>query len=193
MTCVVGLVEGDTVYIGADSLGSDLSSSHCVVRSDEKVFVSGDLLMGFCGSFRAGQLIRYAFEAPDTGAKRTPMGYMVVDFIDALRESLAEHGARKKADDEEESFNGQLLVGYEGVLYSIEEDFDVGTHSDGHYAIGAGAQFAFGSLHATKGLIKDPRKRIEMALHAAAAYSSAVREPFTILAMTAGQPNEDDR
>lgn len=181
MTCVVGLVENGTIYMGADSLASDVVGTAIVGRSDEKVFVNGDVIMGFCGSFRVGQLLRHAFEVPEQPKKHgDDMAYMVIDFVDAIRTLQKEKGSMKK-EDEEESHPASLLVGYNGNLYAIEEDFDVGRPQDNYYAIGAGSQLAFGVMYATKDLGWDPKKRITVALEAATTYNNACRGPYTIL------------
>jgi ATP-dependent protease HslVU (ClpYQ) peptidase subunit len=182
LTCIVGLVEGGVAYMGGDTLASDPVGSHVVCRADEKVFKvnEGEFLMGFCGSYRVGQLLRYAFLPPRPEVDQDDMAYMLVDFVDAWRAVQKEKGALKKAD-EEESHPASVLVAYAGNLYAIEEDFDVGRPQENYYAIGAGSQFAFGSLHSTKGLIKDPKQRITMALDAASAYNASVRGPYTIV------------
>jgi ATP-dependent protease HslVU (ClpYQ) peptidase subunit len=184
MTCIVGLVEGDTIYLGGDSLASDEVGSHVVGRADEKVFINDEghvkVIMGFCGSFRAGQLLRHAFVPPDQPTKHDDMTYMVVDFVDALRTTLKEKGALKK-DDEEETHPMACMVGYKGHLYAIEEDFDVGRPQDNFYAIGAGGQIAFGALHATRNSGMPPRERVKLALEAAEKYNAACRGPHTIL------------
>jgi ATP-dependent protease HslVU (ClpYQ) peptidase subunit len=186
VTCVVGLVHGDTVYMGGDTLASDVVGTHVVGRVDEKVFVSSDFIMGFCGSYRVGQLLRYAFVPPDVPSRKDDMAYMVTDFVDALRVVQKDKGSLKKLDDEE-THPASILVGWRGNLYAIEEDFDVGRPADDYYAIGAGAYLAFGSLHSTKGLVEDPKQRLLMALEAASAYNAACRGPYTVLSLTAGK------
>ena len=73
------------------------------------------------------------------------------------------------------------MVGYNGAIYVIEGDFNVGVPRDNYYAIGGGSPFAFGSLHSTRGSSLTPVQRVTMALEAAAAYKAGVRGPFTIL------------
>ena len=65
MTCIVGLEHDGYVYIGGDSGaggGYDYSSA---TRTDEKVFRNANFIAVFTTSFRMGQLIRYAFRAPE--------------------------------------------------------------------------------------------------------------------------------
>jgi ATP-dependent protease HslVU (ClpYQ) peptidase subunit len=186
VTCIVGLVDGDTIYMGGDTLGADMVGTHVVGRADEKVFTSNDFIMGFCGSYRVGQLLRYSFVPPDPPSRKDDMAYMVTDFVDAWRAIQKEKGSLKKLD-EEETHPATVLVGWRGNLYAIEEDFDVGRPQDSYYAIGAGAHFAFGSLHSTKGLVQDPKQRVIMALEAATAYNAACRGPYTMLNLMTGK------
>ena len=67
-----------------------------VVRADEKVFRNGDFLMGFTTSFRMGQLLRYKLNPPRRHPDDRVAKYMVVDFIDAVRECLKAGGWASK-------------------------------------------------------------------------------------------------
>ncbi|MDP9372071.1 MAG: hypothetical protein M3Q65_06395 [Chloroflexota bacterium] len=175
MTCIVGLVEGDTVYIGGDSAG--VAGYSLVVRADEKAFRNGPMLFGFTSSFRMGQLLRYAFNPPEYDDRKDLYGYMVTTFVDAVRDCLKAGGYAKKQSDQEEG--GTFLVGFRGELFVVEGDYQVGRARDGYYAVGCGAEIALGSLHATAGYFP-PLKRAEVALQAAERFSAGVRGPFVI-------------
>lgn len=177
MTCVVGIEHEGAVYIGADSAGVD--SYDISIRDDEKVFMNEDFIMGFSGSFRIGQLLRYALVPPEQSFKKDDMAYLVTDFIDAVRNMQREKGALKK-ENEEESHDSAFLLGYHGRLYIIDEDFQVIRPNECYTAVGAGAAVALGALYASDH-IEDPRRRIVLALEASAMYCAAVRSPFTVL------------
>lgn len=173
MTCIVGLVDNGSVYIGGDSAGvSGLSIS---IRADEKVFTNGQFIMGFTTSFRMGQLLRYKFDPPQQTGKQGDMEYMVTSFIDAVRECFKENGF----GDKEATKGGTFLVGYKGGLYTINSDYQVGIPADDYDAVGCGSDLALGALHATKGML--PTKRIKTALEAASAFSAGVAPPFHIV------------
>lgn len=117
LTCIVGIQEKDTVYIGADSAGiAGLSLS---IRSDEKVFTNGPFIMGFTTSFRMGQLLRYKFNPPKQTSNQDDMKYMVTDFIDSCRQCFAANGF----GDRDATQGGTFLVGYKGKLYTVEADY----------------------------------------------------------------------
>ena len=114
MTCIVGLVHEGVVYIGGDSAG--VGGMSLTVRADEKVFQNGEFLMGFTTSFRMGQLLRYSLKPPRRHPDDDIHQYMVVDFINAVRECLKSGGYASKKNDVESG--GTFLVGLCWVICS---------------------------------------------------------------------------
>ena len=182
MTCIVGLVHEAVVYIGGDSAG--VAGLSLVVRADEKVFRNGDFLMGFTTSFRMGQLLRYKLYPPRRHPDDRVAKYMVVDFINAVRECLKSGGYASKGDEVESG--GTFLVGYAGHLFTVDSDYQVGIPEDGFAAVGSAQDIARGSLFATQG--QEPRSRVLTALRSAERFNAGVREPFHILPETDPEP-----
>lgn len=174
MTCIVGIVQKGKVYMGADSAGTDAYYNQ-QIRRDPKIFRNGDLLIGYCGSFRMGQLLGLGLNAPTPKANQKPENYMVSELIPVIRTLLKENGYAKVENNVEEG--GQFLVGYDGRLFNIESDFQVGESDDSFDACGAGAPVALGALYATRKNPK-PRDRMKLALEAAARFNASVRPPF---------------
>ncbi len=173
MTCIVGLVDKGTVYIGGDSAGvAGLSIS---IRGDEKVFINGSFIMGFTTSFRMGQLLRYKFDPPKQTHSQNDMQYMTTDFIDAVRKCFIDNGFGTAAS------GGTFLVGYNKKLYTIDGDFQVGIPSCNYDTVGCGSDLALGAMHATRNLKIKPEDRIKKALEAAVEFNAGVRPPFVIL------------
>lgn len=175
MTCIVGLVSDDTVWIGGDSAG--VSGLDVTVRADQKVWKSGEFVYGFTGSFRMGQLLKYSFHAPFHAPHVPDYEYLVTSFIDAVRQCLKDGGFARAINGEEEG--GTFLVGYRGNLYVIYEDYQVGQSLVPWDSVGCGAEYSLGSLWAS-GELK-PRRRVELALQTAAFYSGGVTPPFVIV------------
>lgn len=175
MTCIVAIKDKGRVWIGGDSAG--VAGLNVTIRADEKVFENGDFIMGFCGSFRMGQLLRYAFNPPKRHADTDIYKYMVTDFVDAVRSCLKNGGVAEKHNDAEKG--GFFLVGYEGRLFEIESDYQVGESIEAYSAIGCGGEYAYGALAASEG--QKPEARIKIALAAAEKFSAGVRAPFHIL------------
>lgn len=176
MTCIVGLVDKGTVYMGGDSAG--VGGLSITIRTDEKVFINGPFIMGFTTSFRMGQLLRYKFDCPQQTNGQSDMEYMVTTFIDSVRKCFGQNGFGK-IPEKDTNVGGNFLVGYKGHLYSIHSDFQVGRAALQYDACGCGEDIALGSLFSTVG--KKPEQRVKIALEAASKFSAGVAPPFTLL------------
>lgn len=177
MTAIVGLVHERTIYIGGDSAGID--NYDLVIRADEKVFSVGPYIMGFCGSFRVGQLLRYSLTPPAPRAKDLSR-FMATTFVDAVRKCLSDGGAAFKEHGTEQG--GTFLVGVKGRLFCIESDYQVGEAEHPFMAIGCGAQIAHGALYAQSKTMP-PKARVLQALEAAQRFSGGVRSPFRVVSV----------
>lgn len=177
MTCIVGVVEGDKVWMGGDSAGTNGWLDQVLYESP-KVFRNGDMLIGSCGSARQAQLLRYELTIPDHDPRIEIEKYMVKNFIGAVRECFRAGGVCRKEHDVDESL-GHFLVGYKGRLFVIYEDFQVRIPKSSYDAIGCGDQIARGALFASEH-VTDGRARAEMALRASEHFSAGVRGPFHI-------------
>lgn len=181
MTCIVGLVHKGTVYMGGDSAatgGTDIK-----VRLDPKVFIVKEkFIIGFTSSFRMGQLLRFSLKPVLHLNGLSDYAYMCTGFIDSVRKCFKDGGymGKDKSDSEREE-GGGFLVGYRGVLYEIEQDFQVGINKEPYCSVGCGEDYAHGSLFTTAKLGMSPRKRIITALETATHFSAAVRPPFILL------------
>ena len=177
MTCIVGWIENDKVYMGADSAG--VSGLNLRVRADEKVFVNGEMLFGFTSSFRMGQLLRYELSIPEQPASKDDFKYMCTDFITAVIKCLEKHKFAKVNNNE--ISGGTFLVGYKGKLYYVDDDFQVGQFALPFASCGCGEAYALGvmyTLHSQKEHF-GPRV-LELALAAAVEFSAGVRPPFIV-------------
>lgn len=182
MTCIVGLVQDGKMCMGGDSAG--VSGYDIKTRADPKVFIFDNrFIIGFTTSFRMGQLLRFSLKSPEQPAEQKDYEYMCTGFIDAVRKCFSDGGYMKKENVREEG--GNFLVGYRGVLYEVQGDFQVAINADPYSAVGCGEPYAYGSLFATAALGLPPEKRIRRALEAAAHFSSGVCPPFIILKLSA--------
>lgn len=175
MTCIVGLAKAGKVYIGGDSAG--VGGYMLERRKDAKVFINGKFIFGFTSSFRMGQILRYSFVAPDRKVDQDLMQYMVVDFVNAVRQCLQGSGAAKNEFGIESG--GTFLVGTEGRLFSIQDDFQVAEMLDEYDSVGCGHDIAKGAMFVTRDY-SDPRQRITTALEAATRHSAGVEGPYVI-------------
>ena len=186
MTCIVGLAQDNTVWIGGDSA---VTYGEGVVRHPEgKVFALGGFLLGCAGHLRGAEIVRHAFVPPPiTGPDLDT--YMHTAFVGALRRLFREHGFLSYNQGQERT-ETTLLVGVRGRLYGVSSNFNVYADTHPWLALGDGAPYALGALYATARLLLYPEARLRLALEAAACYSKTVRPPFTVLRSPACAPAE---
>jgi ATP-dependent protease HslVU (ClpYQ) peptidase subunit len=172
MTCVIGLVHRKRVYMAADSA----AAGNRFIRTTNlpKIFRKGPCLIGYCGSFRMGQVLEHHLQIPDHIDDESVDSYMVNRFIESVRTALKTQGVASVEQNKEKG--GQFLVGYRGRLFSINNDFHVGDMLDGFDCIGSGAAVALGAMKALEDL--PPRQRLEQSLEIASYYVPDVIGPF---------------
>lgn len=176
MTCIIGLAEGDRVYVGADS--ASVSTKDLITRPTNvpKVFRRGSFLIGYTTSFRMGQLLEHWLEVPAKPDGQKLQEYMVVEFAERVRELFKEKGF--SSVDKNREFGGSFIVGYKGRLFTIHGDFQIAEMSDSFDAVGCGRQFALGAMAALSDL--PPARRIKKALEIVAYFSAGVCPPFLV-------------
>jgi len=177
MTCIIGIVDNNDVWLGGDSAGTSYSTLQ--IRADAKVFRNEDYIMGVTGSYRMGQLLRYALKPPVYDESVDVNKFMVTDFINAVRTCFKD-GGYQYTDNGRDSA-GTFLVGFHGHLFFIDSDYQVGELCCNYVAVGAGDDVALGSLYTTDRANIAPADRITMALRAAQYHNNTVAEPFVIV------------
>lgn len=180
MTCIVGLQTESGTVIGADSLGC--AENNKTVRSDVKVFRSGPFLLGFTGSFRIMQVVRYRPSWPAQREGASDHEYLCTDFVDAIRQALRESGCLKRAEEVEAG--AAFLLAYKGQLYEGESDFQIGIPKNGMAATGCGFAYALGALASLTG--SDPKWRVAQALETASQFDTFVGAPFVVRSQLRG-------
>ncbi len=176
MTCVAAVVSGDTILAGADSAAG---MGEEIYRLDEpKVFVREPYLLGYCGSLRIGQILRHRVELPEPPESEDLTPFLVRELVPAVRRAVEEEGAA----GEGKAFLGEktvILIGWRGKLWTLGTDLSIFPAGADFVAIGSGRPRSYGAFHALAAAGVEPaRRRLELALEAAAAYTSNVRAPF---------------
>lgn len=174
MTCIVGYLKDDTVYMGSDSAA--VSDIDITVRQDEKMFVNGEFVIGCTTSFRMIQILRYSFVPPKiTGTDLHK--YMCTAFIDKVRDAFLAGGFEPSSFEDE---GPMFLVGVRNRIFIVETDYQVGEHVDGIYGIGCGGDYAMSALKAYSEAGIPPEKAVIGALKIATHYSGGVRPPYLL-------------
>ena len=182
MTCIVAIAQNGTVYMGSDHAASDDKSGWVMSRKEPKVFKVGQYGIAFTDSFRMGQILQYNWNPPKYTPTKTNSGldkFMRTKFIDSVKAAFKEHGFGDIGGTDEDT-GGIFIVGLEGRIFVVDEDFHVGENVVNYMAEGSGGMFALGALHATKNQ-KNPKMRLKLALEAASEFSMSVAPPFTYI------------
>lgn len=175
MTCIIGLEHNGEVYIGADSAATTGWSIESVIWP--KIFQRDTFLIGSTGSARPAQILQYHLEVRQQHEDESSEQYIACAFIEAVRDCLKKHGYATVDNNEEKG--GYFLVGYEGCLYYVGNDYAIFRSHDGYRAIGCGEEYAMGAMAALCDL--EPIDRILESLKISARFNAAVMGPFTIL------------
>jgi len=174
MTCIVGVAEGGKAYIGADS--ASVAGWQVRATGLRKVFRRQQFVIGYTGSFRMGQILQHHLTV-EPQKSEPDEAYMVRTFIEAVRDCLKEHGFAEVENNVEKG--GTFLVGYNGIVYDIDSDFQVNHFADGFTAVGCGNEYALGALKALETL--PPKERILRSLEISAHFCGAVTGPFLVV------------
>jgi ATP-dependent protease HslVU (ClpYQ) peptidase subunit len=183
MTCIVAIAQNGIVYMGSDHAASDDKTGWILARKEPKCFKVGQYAVAFTDSFRMGQILQYMWTPPKYTPTKTNSGldkFMRTKFIDSVKQAFKDNGYGSIGSSSEEDTGGIFIVGLEGRIFTIDEDFHVGENVVNYMAEGSGGQIALGALYATKNQ-KNPKLRIKAALEAAAEYNMSVSAPFTYI------------
>ena len=179
MTCIVGLKHKQKIYIGGDSCTT--AGYETRASSQKKVFRIGSadngILVGYCGSARMGQIIRYGVRPPKI--KGDVEKYLFRKFIPALRKTLGEQGWLKQENNTDAiNDDGRFMVGLKGEIFCIYEDFQVHSVEDNIHSIGSGRNYALGVMLALSN--EPPKDRILTALSVAGQFTMSVCAPYYV-------------
>jgi hypothetical protein len=179
MTCVIGYSDPTGIWMGADSASIYRNSGHKTLRADAKVFRNGPMTIGFCGSFRMGQLLHYGLAIPEQPAGMDDMEFLATLFVDEVRTCFRQGGFLTKEDDGETG--GDFMIAYKDGLYQIGADFQVEVSTRTYVVLGVGADVAAGAMSVLADEPWIPADAIKRALKAAAQWNAFVAPPFVVV------------
>jgi ATP-dependent protease HslVU (ClpYQ) peptidase subunit len=189
MTCVVGVKHNGSVFLGADSAGTDEYDTQ-LPWLPKKVWRERGFVFGGSGSYRAIQLVRHYLDYSDLERKHQETenteAFMVKEMVPAVKQVFEDHGFSKKSD-EVSSQDGDFLIGVGSDLYTLQDDYATLEVAGLFYAIGSGYTYALGALDIiTQNLTQnfdtqtfDPNSEVlRKALQASARFCTTVNEPY---------------
>jgi len=195
MSCVVGIADRGTVHIVGDSGCFDTEGGNAAeVRRDPKVFArNGTMIFGCVGSYRMLQLVRFSLVIPRRKRGTDVFEFMATSFIENVRKCFDVGGFSSRDKEEGNEKGGCFLVGYQGRLFRVYDDFHVAETASGFDAIGV-PEPALGALVAQEIMMAnarrnkhelryDARDRAFDALRAAEMTTNVVRKPFVCVTL----------
>lgn len=167
MTCIVGIVDNDIIYMGGDRAASDDLS--IISMKNPKVFIRDEWIYGYAGTIGIGQLIHYIdLPSPEGDIEKL----IRLDICESLKTMIDIYARDVETEDT------GFLIGAKGRLFEFNVA-DWGVLEITQTAIGSGNQIALGSLHTS--IDSDPIDRIGIALGAAITYSPSCQGPIDII------------
>lgn len=174
--CIAVRSNRGKVVVAADSI-SLTSDGECDTLQESKVWTSGPWVIAAAGSHRAAQIIRADCPLPRRVPK-DPMHFLVTDWSDQIRQAFFRRNYVADTKTADCPLEGRLIVAVGRRIFEIAGDLSVLETQRDHTAIGSGAPWAMGALHATSDL--PVRTRVAKAMAAAEANSAHVRGPYTL-------------
>ena len=170
MTIIVGITNGDNVFMSSDRGLSD--DDVIVSMSSPKIKQNGLYLIGYADSPGTGQLLHHI--TLPTPPKRNCEKFMRTTFSNSVRKHLADSGV-----DLKENAHASFLIGVSGELFFMDTtDWQVTLCE--YMAIGSGSSIAMGSLYTTQ-TWKSAEKRAFTAVSAAIELSPNCKGPIDSL------------
>jgi len=187
VTVILGIGDGSTVTMGADSIAISPDTLAVTIRREPKIFHLGPhLLIGYSGSFAIGDAIRFGPAPPPPEAGDAAA--VLVDPEAYIHEVVIPHirAVVEESSVSEGSFDGhQMLIGFAGRVFLVESLSQAGSSLDGVEACGAGDQLAIGAALALRDSGLTDEGRVLAALAVAEERSAGVRGPFRVVSLAA--------
>jgi len=179
MTCIIGLIDNDTIFMGGDRCEVNRWSQRTLAHP--KVFkLNNEFMLGVSGEARTVSLLKFGFKPPRQKERQDDHEFISTDFAEAIRKRLKDGGITEIKDNKEK-VNAAILIAYKGKLYKMDNLFYIKLVESNYEATGVSENCAMGSLYSSNE--KDPSKKILLALKASEYFHMGVRGPFDILSM----------
>lgn len=187
MSCVVGVVGKDAVYIGSDSIVTIGDS--VVYTKHKKVVATKNIVFGVVGTIDIVPIMREVLSAPEFVAEDSISSDKMMSISDKFRLLAEDKGYVHENTSEGVGipyFEGEVLLSNGSGLFHLHSTFSMSEVSEGFAAIGQGGDTALGYLRCVQmndGLdseIYSASYAIVGALGSAFRYNIWVRPPYHI-------------
>lgn len=184
MSVVAGYTNGDFVALVADALVMQ-DNGLTFDAGAIKVWHTGRAVIGSTGRVSMMNALREV-AIPRRESKYTPIErYVAEQVVPEIRRTLGRLGVLTDEKDRQKLPNGgSILLGIEGRLFVIVDDFGLTEPGCRYAAVGSGASIATGALHSLAVPLRRAKNEaqitrlLERAARAAADHRGDVRGPF---------------
>lgn len=189
MTCILGLVDSDKVWLGGDSRGT--SGTDIRDSENEKVWranLHGEkILFGAAGQRSVNQFIRHCVPLPSRAfdeRKETFVEYFIREWVRTLRDALVKQNIGKIKDGVVDT-GGHVLIGRKKKLYIVDSHLSFTELATPIIGIGSGGNFGQGVLWAFRHLKSEmkPETKIRTAIRASTEYCNGVGGRIDVLSV----------
>jgi ATP-dependent protease HslVU (ClpYQ) peptidase subunit len=152
MTTIIGVEYKDKSVLIADNQVTDESGRIYRHPQMAKITQRGDFLIAGSGEVSPCDIAQHIWNPPKLTAKESKDIYhfMISKAMPSLRKCLSDNGYdfNEDHDKSKEGLRFQFLIVCGGEIFDVDQDLAVMRSMDGFYAVGSGASFALGALHA---------------------------------------------
>jgi len=158
MTTIVAVQYEDRCVLAADNQVTDGSGRIYRHIDMAKISERGAFLVAGSGEVQPCDVAQHIWKppAPTAGDKKNTYHFMITKVMPSLREALKANGYNFDEAQEKED-NGprfHFLIAVNGEVFDIADDLSVCRTEDGLYAVGNGAAYALGALHAGSSVLE---------------------------------------
>ncbi len=160
MTCIVGVEKNDKVYMAGDIQGT--SGNNKLVHTQPKVFKIGDIVIGYAGSYRFGQIIEAHLSDPFIPSKNHSIyKWLVKVIVPEIAQILEDNGYYGEDEESDAITGGNCLIGVRNELWELQEDFSILRSTRGYQSIGSGHEYALAATEALRDQFKTPNPLLQ--------------------------------
>jgi hypothetical protein len=147
MTTIIGIEKADGCCLVADSRVTDPAGKVFSHPAVTKINKRGAFLVAGAGEVVPCDIAQHIWVPPllTEKDKKDIYHFMIVKVMPSLRKCFIENGY---SFEETGDNRFHFLLAVNGELFDIDQDLAVSKNADGIYAVGSGADFAVGALHA---------------------------------------------
>ena len=148
MTTIIGIEYEDSCFLVADSQTTDDSGKIYTHSDVKKIAERSSFLVAGSGEVLPCDVAQHIWEPPTPNKKdrQDLYHFMIAKAMPSLRKCLSENGYNFDEAKNEARF--QFLIAVCGEIFDVDQELSVSRSADGMYAVGSGAAYALGALHA---------------------------------------------